>query len=271
MKGKTQMGEPLMPPAGFTPPGGAPMISGPMGPQSQGTPSAGNHAIPAMVPQAPARQAQGGGKGPLLAGIAVVGLLSVRRNRVRGPAQADAATNLQLDLIQERLRRWPSASTPVANDTPAPNDSSGLAPLTPGPAVPQPHGGPTPAAHHDGGTTPHPSGSTSPTPGPVPAPAPRRPRPIPPECAQARGLQNHPALKEPARQGYSGSLQHRARGMLEQGRQALGVRRARRRLAKGTRRRASARRRSARPRRRTPARSSPSVPRAVSMRGPRTK
>jgi eukaryotic-like serine/threonine-protein kinase len=211
-KGKTQMGEPMMPPPGGfggTPsPYGAPSPMAPMGPSPMGpmgpnpmggTPSAGNHAV-AVVPHAPSRDAGGGGGGRtgLIAAIAIIGVLSLGAllwNFIPHKTSV-AGGGLDFDAGPAQVDVTPTAS-PSDTSAPQPTDT-GLAALSSSGGVP-PHGnpGPHPPAHKDAGTKPSTSGGTPPT--PTPTTTPTQPPPPPPpaepqECIDAKKLQAHPAF-----------------------------------------------------------------------------
>ena len=208
-KGKTQMGEPLIPPPaafGVTPSpySPSPYSPSPMGPSPvAGTPSAGNLAVPAVVPHAPTRDTGGGGGGRtgLIAAIAVIGVLSVgalawtfiphSKSNAGGGLVFDAGP-AQVDVIP--------TSAPTDTSTP-PTADTGLAALnTSGGVKPSGNPNPHPPAHKDAGA-PKPGPTTNPTTPPTtPTTPPTQPPPPPPppaepeECIAAKKLQQHPAF-----------------------------------------------------------------------------
>jgi serine/threonine-protein kinase len=208
LKGKTQMGEPLMAPMQYGAPpspygaGAAPGSPPYAAPVQAGTPSAGNLAVPAVVPQAPPRTAQGGGggKGGIIAAIAVIGVASLVAIgwAVMPHSSKVPAGGLDFDAGPPPVNITPTADT--SNTPTPPADTSGLAALNTKPIPVPPH---TPATHHDagGGTKPPPTpsgGGTTP-PAPSPSPAPPLPADVEAACAQAKRLQNNPILsKDPA-------------------------------------------------------------------------
>jgi serine/threonine-protein kinase len=214
-KGKTQMGEPLMAPGAFggppgPPPGAAPPAYGAPAP-IQGTPSAGNLAVPA-IPAGPSRDQGGGGgsKTGILAALGIIGLLSIGAIAYAVmPHGKSSAGGLDLDAGSDPTPVNLTATASSADNTP-PTLDTGIATLSTKPIPAPPHpGGQT---HHDGGAAPqpHPSGggTTPPGPGPTPpGPGPTPPgpgpKPVSPEtqaaCATAKRLQNNPNNgKDPA-------------------------------------------------------------------------
>ena len=216
LKGKTQMGEPLVFPPGAAPPAfgptpAPPYVSGgttgapPMSPpphagaapayaQAQAPPYAGPGGMQqrASVPRGPAHTGSGGGKSSkgLILGIAgVVALLSIGLVAWGAGVFDRAATNTAAPL--DLGTAPPPVTTPAAAippETPAPALGGPVAPLTP--VTPTPTKPGTAPAPTKPGTAPAPTkpgAPPTPTPTPVPppvtppAPAPTpKPTPVPP-------------------------------------------------------------------------------------------
>jgi eukaryotic-like serine/threonine-protein kinase len=181
---------PMTPPMpAMTPPRGAQQA--PMVASAFGTPAAGNVAFPtpAGIPQAPPREARGGGgKGLIFGLVGVLGLIVVAMivvfvSQSRGPKPIEDLGGL--GATSSTSTDTPATSTTPTDTPPAPTDTT-VAPLDSGnkpPPRPAPHPGPEPQ--------PKPTASpTNPQPNPPPNPTPTPPKPHsdPPVCAQARAL-----------------------------------------------------------------------------------
>jgi serine/threonine-protein kinase len=236
LRGKTQIGEPLdispmAPPfGGVTGPNGA----GPYGappPAAQAAPAYGpgpgfGGPPPAMVPPSPvtggAHAGGGGNRGLLLAGLGIVGVISILAI-LAGAGVFHTHTEppvppLDLGGGTAAPTTTPAAPTdtpPATDQPPAPPIPTNGQPLPPGPTphptaphpTPHPTPGPTPSPtpHPTPGPTPNPTPQPTPQPTPHPTPAPTPvPTPVPtphptpaptptpnnpPECQQARDAQ----------------------------------------------------------------------------------
>ena len=200
MKGKTQLGEPIIPGGGFGPPPqagypGAPTpVMGPAMGQAHGTPSAGNLAVPAIPAAPPRDQGGGGGRAGLLAAIGIIGVLSVGAIAYAlMPHHSNVPdTALDLDSGPSQVNLAPASSGPEPTTPPTLDTTIASLNTRPVPPPPSPHPQP---ARHDGGAAPSkPSGGGTTPPGPTPPPAAE-----PPECAKARNAQANPSFgKDPA-------------------------------------------------------------------------
>jgi serine/threonine-protein kinase len=209
-RGKTEMGVPISPPYGSpqSPPYGAPQAGGtqpgmvamgppPVAPAHYGTPSAGNHALPAAPP--PPREQKKGNTGLILgvlgvvAVIAIVGILAglgVFKGKPKPDEPLVLGTGTSVPTVN--LTQSTATATPTATDTATsePLPTLGTRPPPPPPLNTKPTGtGTGTAKPTTTGTTANPPTTTAPPPPTTtytPPPPPPQGNPNAPGCQQAR-------------------------------------------------------------------------------------